>query len=97
MISFDEHESMAWVEFAKHIRECTWGNPSSLAEREDEICIREEEFFEDAFQIKIVDNLVKVKWEAPCSWVGCTWHLYYCQMSKADWKSPYEMVTEVNA
>ena len=92
MISFEEHESIAWVEFATHIKECAWGNPSTHAQREDEIAIRQEEFFSDAFQIKIVDNLVKVKWEAPCSWVGCPWHLYYCKMSKSDWKSPFEMV-----
>lgn len=94
-MSFQEMEWAAWREFDEHIMNCPHG-PDEYYQRADEVKIREDEFHEDGYQIKMVDNLVKVKWEMPCSWVGCVWHLYYCKMTRAEWKTPYEFAIETD-
>ena len=94
-MSHEKPEWDAWIEFEHHILNCEHA-PEEYYQRVDEATIRREDFFEDAYQIKMVDDLVKVKWESPCSWVGCVWHLYYCRMSRVDWKTPYEFATETD-
>ena len=93
-MNFAEMEREARDEFEDHIINCLHG-PDKYYQRTDEVGIREDEFYEEAYQIKMVDELIKVKWEMPCSWVGCSWHLYYCKMTRAaQWLTPYEIVME---
>jgi len=83
---FEWHEQCALLELEDHILNCKYGG----GDRDQEIRIREDDFY-DNFQIKMVGDLVKIKWEAPCSWVNCHWHLYYCRMSPVEWKTPFEL------
>lgn len=94
-MSHDELEWDAWLEYEHHILTCEHG-PTELYQRVDEVRILQDGWFEDCYQIKMVEDLVKVKWEAPCTWVGCPWHLYYCRMSRVDWKTPYEFAIETD-
>lgn len=89
--SFEEHEELAWNDFKAHLFDCEYA-PTDERERLYEIELREAEFFEE-FQIKMVENLVKIKWEMRCSWVGCPLHTYYCMMANPVWLTPVEIQT----
>ncbi len=88
---YEEHEQRAWDRYVEHVLTCSHGpTEDQYYQREDEVRMQADDFEEHCFQIKMVEGMVKIKWETPCTWVGCPWHLYYCKMIEAPvWESPF--------
>lgn len=75
------HEHAAVMELREHILNCKKG-PDCFNERFSEADLSEQGLREEGSQIKFLQgHILKIKWESPCSWVGCHWHLYYCKLA----------------
>ena len=78
---YEEHEAAAHAELREHILNCKKG-PDCFSERYSEADLSEQGLREEGSQIKFLQgHILKIKWESPCSWVGCHWHLYYCKLA----------------
>ena len=80
-MTYRQHEHSAVLELRDHILNCKHA-PPSLEERFAEADLSETCLHEDGSQIKFLEgNVLKIKWESPCAWSGCVWHLYYCKLA----------------
>ena len=81
-MTYLQHEHAAVMELREHILHCKHGDGSSHIERLDEADLMEDALYSDGSQVKFLpNNILKIKWESPCSWSGCVWHLYYCKLA----------------
>ena len=95
--TFSEHEQRAWTRYKEHVATCSNG-PESFSDRLWEIDLQEADFEEHCFSMKMVEDEVKIKWETPCTWVGCTWRLYYCRMVETPvWEDPFTIAQRRNS
>ncbi len=90
LLNFYEHQQRAQEEYISHLRSCAHGH-GGLTHAD---IAMEIECLEDNFQIKMLDNgMVKIKWEMPCQYIGCHWHLYYCRLAAdPSWQQPHEVL-----
>jgi len=80
---YEEHEYEAVKELREHILSCKKGPKEDMDDRFDEADLAEQDLYSEGSQIKFLQgHILKIKWEAPCSWVGCVWHLYYCKLAE---------------
>ncbi len=91
LLNFYEHQQRAHDEYIAHLRECDHRDQDSYLDERD--VAFEIDCLEDVFQIKMLDNgIVKIKWESPCQYIGCHWHLYYCRLAiDPNWQEPHEL------
>tara|TARA_Y100001938_G_scaffold143415_1_gene216141 strand:- start:624 stop:905 length:282 start_codon:yes stop_codon:yes gene_type:complete len=81
-MNYYHHQAEAVRELRKHILSCKHA-PSDVVTRFDEAELAETDLYEEGQQIRFLEGgILKIKWEAPCSWVGCGWHLYYCKLAE---------------
>lgn len=77
-----EHQSAAIQELREHILTCKHAKNVDWQDRLQECDLATTDLLEEGQQIRFIqDGILKIKWEAPCSWVGCHWHLYYCKLA----------------
>jgi hypothetical protein len=82
-MNYEEHEWAAVEELREHIMTCKHAGDSDIFDRHQEADLAEQDLYSHGSQIKFLQgHILKIKWEAPCSWVGCRWHLYYCKLAK---------------
>jgi hypothetical protein len=76
------HQEEAILELKAHIMNCKHG-PQDGYDCHDEAELAAQDLLEEGQQIRfLTGGILKIKWEAPCSWVGCHWHLYYCKLAE---------------
>lgn len=81
-MNFEDHEWAAFVELREHITTCKHAIDCTESEKEDEADLMADALRSEGAQIKFLQgHILKIKWESPCSWVGCHWHLYYCKLA----------------
>lgn len=81
-MTYLQHEHAAVMELRNHILNCKHTRHVTDIEKLDEADLAEEALYSDGSQVKFLpNNILKIKWESPCSWVGCVWHLYYCKLA----------------
>lgn len=84
MTSFEDHEQAAYSDFINHIQNCAYShdadapNPDTLDEE-----------FHGGRQMKMVGEIVKLKWEVSCPYCPM-WAVYYCVMTHACWQPPHD-------
>jgi hypothetical protein len=83
MSDFEEHEQAALEQFLWHIETCARKHDSDL--RIDDALLDE---FHGGRQMKMVGEIVKLKWEVSCPFCPL-WAIYYCVMTHAAWKPPH--------
>ena len=77
-----EHQSAAIQELREHILTCKKAKDVDWQDRLQECDLSTTDLLEEGQQIRFIqDGILKIKWEAPCPWVGCHWHLYYCKLA----------------
>ena len=81
-MTYREHECAAVMELRNHILNCKHAKDTPTIDKLDEADLMEDALYSDGSQIKFLQgHILKIKWESPCSWVGCHWHLYYCKLA----------------
>jgi len=81
-MTYLQHEHEAVMELRNHIVNCKHAKNTTTIERLDEADLMEEGLYSDGSQVKFLpNNILKIKWESPCAWSGCVWHLYYCKLA----------------
>ncbi len=90
---FYTHQERAQDEYITHLQECDHRGDEILNERD---IVIEIDCLEENFQIKMLDNgMVKIKWEMPCQWIGCHWHLYYCRLvADPHFEEPFDIAKD---
>jgi len=84
MTSFEDHEHAALEDFINHLETCRH-KPSFCPRPLDEV----HDMFHEGRQMKMVGEIVKLKWEVSCPYQACPmWAVYYCVMTAAEWKPP---------
>ena len=82
MKDYYEHQCEAIAELREHVLNCKHGS-IYVHDRYQEADLMVEGLIEEGQQIRFLDSgVLKIKWESPCAWVGCAWHLYYCKLAK---------------
>ena len=84
MIPFSEHEQEALESFLEHIETCA--RKHGADEPEQETLLEE---FHGGRQMKMVGEIVKLKWEVSCPFCPM-WAIYYCVMTHACWQPPHD-------
>lgn len=80
---YEEHEWAAVAELREHIMTCKHAEDCTEFDKQMEADLMEEALYSEGSQIKFLQgHILKIKWESPCPWVGCHWHLYYCKLAK---------------
>tara|TARA_Y100000361_G_C11155854_1_gene344094 strand:- start:1128 stop:1427 length:300 start_codon:yes stop_codon:yes gene_type:complete len=80
-MKYYEHQAKAVEILRDHILNCKHA-PIDIETRFDEADLMETDLYEEGQQIRFIqDGILKIKWESPCAWVGCYWHLYYCKLA----------------
>lgn len=81
-MNYYEHQAAAIEELRQHIFTCKHAENVDLVDKHQEADLATTDLLEEGQQIRFIqDGILKIKWEAPCSWVGCHWHLYYCKLA----------------
>jgi hypothetical protein len=82
-MNYYEHQQAAIEELRQHIFTCKHPTNVDSFDRLQEADLSTTDSLEEGQQIPFIqDGILKIKWEAPCPWVGCHWHLYYCKLAK---------------
>ena len=84
MTSFEDHEHAALEDFICHIQICS--HKHGADEPEQETLLEE---FDGGRQMKMVGEIVKLKWEVSCPFCPM-WAVYYCVMTHACWQPPHD-------
>ena len=84
MTSFEDHEQAALTDFICHIEICSHQHRADVP---DEETLLEE--FHGSRQMKMVGEIVKLKWEVSCPYCPM-WAIYYCVMTHACWQPPHD-------
>ena len=80
-MKYYEHQAKAVQELRDHILNCKHA-PADNYVRHNEADLMETGLYEEGQQIRFIqDGILKIKWESPCAWFGCHWHLYYCKLA----------------
>lgn len=84
MTSFEDHEQAALEDLINHLETCRH-KPSFCPRPLDEV----EDMFHEGRQMKMVGEIVKLKWEVSCPYCPM-WAVYYCVMTHACWQPPHD-------
>lgn len=82
-MNYYEHQQAAIEELRAHILTCKKAKDVDSFDRLQEADLATTDLLEEGQQIRfLTGGILKIKWEAPCSWDGCHWHLYYCKLAE---------------